>query len=111
MIGRVIRSIHQEDRLIYPIETLQISVAAVISDGWEIYRTITSQFEKWYKPETPPSTDAPFPWRDTRDRLAFNEHRAARNILLIQLDILWTGLTWAPHLQDVSDALVIFDSS
>jgi len=45
-IGRAIRSILLEDRALYPIGTLRISEAEVISHGTEIHRTITSHFEK-----------------------------------------------------------------
>ena len=103
-IGKVIRSVLQEDSELYALESLSLPGQATLTDHRLIHNTVTAHFQQWYQgPPTPPP-----PWASLiSDFSLFQAFGRSKHVPDDLLELLWQALTDVPHINQVRDDLAV----
>ena len=93
-IGKVIKSVLQEDTELYTLETLTVAGQDTLTDHRTIHNVVTAHFQQWYQgpPGPPPSWAALL-----RDRPRYLEHARSKHIPEDLAALLWRALTDVPN--------------
>ena len=103
-IGKVIRSVLQEDSELYALETLSLPGQATLTDHKLIHNAVTAHFQQWY--QGPPSP-AP-PWATLiSDFSLFQDFGRSKHVPDDLLELLWRALTDVPQINQVRDDLAV----
>ena len=103
-IGKVIRSVLQEDSELYALETLSLPGQATLTDHRLIHNAVTEHFYQWYQG---PPTPAP-PWATLlTDFPLFQAFGRSKRVPDDLLELLWRALTDVPQISQVRDDLAV----
>ena len=95
-IGKVIKSVLQEDTELYTLESLTVPGQDTLTDHRTIHNVVTAHFQQWY--QGPP--DPPPPWVALlQDRTRYLEHARSKHIPEDLTALLWRALTDVPNVQ------------
>ena len=103
-IGKVIRSVLQEDGDLYTLETLPITGEDTLTDHRLIHKIVTVHFQQWYQGPTSPAP----PWATLlSDNSLYRDYARSKLVPDELAELLWRALTDVPNIQPVRDDLAV----